>query len=165
MKLSEIKRESPKFDFENYFTGHTRVSGWFSDRFGNVKRHFCGDFYGQRDSSYFILDESLYYTDNVEEHRVWTIEFDKQGFVATSPALVGQARGNILGNTLQMRYKMKVDVGGGDTWLLGMNDWMFYQPDGSLHNSAIVSKWGVKIGTVSAQYAKHNGELLCKLAS
>jgi len=164
MKLSDVSHSSPEFNFEAYFTGHTKASGWFSDRFGNVKRHFCGDFLGQREGEQFVLREALYYSDDVEENRIWTLKFNEQGFTATSPSLVGIATARLHGNALQMKYKMKVNVTADDVWILGMDDWMFYQPDGNLHNSTIVSKWGIRIGSVSTQYAKHDGEMLCKLA-
>ena len=49
---------------------------------------------------------------------------------------------------------MWVEVAGNKKWKLSMDDWMVYQPDGSLHNVTRVKKWGVLVGVVSTQYAK-----------
>jgi len=102
MKLTDVSKETPEFDFEAYFTGYTKASGWFSDRFGNVRRHFCGDFIGERAGDKFVLKETLYFSDGVEENRIWTIDFDEQGFTASSPSLVGNALARVKGNALQM---------------------------------------------------------------
>ena len=154
--------DTPKFDFEEYFTGHVKASGWFTDRFGNIKKHFCGDFYGSTEGDEFVLDEALYYSTGTVEKRQWRVRISNEGdFTGESPALINGVTGKIVGNTLRMAYVMKVDVASGKQWVLSMDDWMILQPDGSLHNQTYVSKWGVKIGRVSTQYQPHDGELLC----
>lgn len=163
MKLEKIAKSSPEFDFVKYFTGHVKASGWFADRFGNVRRHFCGDFVGTENGNEFTLDETLYYVDGIVENRVWTIVVgEDKSFNATSPSLVGSAKGQTSGNTLNLVYKMKVRVEEDSEWVLSMDDWMIYQQDGSLHNVTNVSRWGIRIGTVNTQYQRHSGELSCK---
>ncbi len=147
---------SEQFDFIAYFEGHRRVSGWFSDPFGKVRRHFCGDFFGtvQPDGS-LELDETLNYSDGMQERRVWMVSVSDAGeFSATSDSLVGDAKGTITGNTLRFQYVMNVQIDPKTNWTLSMNDAMFLQPDGSLHNVTHVKKFGVRIGTVSTQYFK-----------
>jgi len=162
MKLENLSQPSPEFDFVKYFSGHVKASGWFSDRFGNVRRHFCGDFFGSSQGSDFLLDEVLYYQDGIVEKRLWRVNIDSdKRFEATSPSLIGKAIGSIEGNTLHMEYTMKVQIDENKEWNLAMDDWMFYQADGSLHNVTNVSRWGVRIGTVNTQYQPHGGELLC----
>jgi len=157
MNIESVAKPSPEFDFTGYFLGHTKASGWFSDRFGNVRKHFTGDFVGSVDGDYFTLEETLDYSDGLKDHRVWRVSIDSEGlFHATSDSLVGGATGRLLGNTLNLAYQMKVDVANNKQWLLTMDDWMFYQPDGSLHNITKVKKWGIQIGTVSTQYTKLN---------
>lgn len=165
MKLDRVSKSSPEFKFEEYFLGHTKASGWFSDRFSNVKRHFCGDFFGEFVDEKFVLTETLFYTDDIVENRVWNITLNDAGFIARSDSLVGDAIAKSDGNAMQILYKMRVLIAEDKEWVLGMNDWFFYQPDGSLHNSTIVAKWGVRIGSVSTQYTKHEGELSCHSSS
>jgi len=164
MSAPQTRVAEPEFDFNAYFTGHTRISGWFADRFGNVKRHFCGDFYGEMRDDVFNLDEVLYYSDGVIEERVWNVKISDGGqFTAESDSLVGEATGIQSGNTLQLSYVMNVLIAEGKTWKLKMDDYMFFQPDGSLHNSTIVKKWGIRIGNVSTQYQKHDGSATCHI--
>lgn len=162
MNFEKQSAIGPEFNFVEYFEGHTRASGWFADRFGNVKRHFCGDFYGESVDGVFNLDEKLFYSDGIVENRVWEVSIDDAGkFVAESDALVGAATGIQTGSALHLQYVMNVLVGVDKTWKLSMNDFMFYQPDFSLHNTTEVKKWGVRIGNVSTQYSKHDGSKTC----
>jgi len=157
-----LSSQGPDFDFVNYFEGHTRASGWFADRFGNVKRHFCGDFYGERKSNAFDLDEKLYYSDGIVEERVWSVNISPEGvFTAESDALIGTAIGEMKGSGLRMEYVMNVKIAENKFWKLKMNDYMFFQPDRSLHNSTEVNKWGIRIGNVSTQYYQHDGTETC----
>lgn len=153
MNLAKLRTNTPEFKFIEFFTGHTRASGWVADRFGNVRRHFYGDFIGTLNGNMLELDETLYYSDGVEEHRVWHVKISDKGvFTAESPALVNGAKGLQKGNTLDMHYTMKVDLANGKQWVLDMDDYMFLQPDGSLHNIAKVKRWGIRIASVSTQY-------------
>jgi hypothetical protein len=153
MKIEEVASATPVFDFKSFFTGHTRASGWFSDRFGKPRRHFCGDFVGTGLGDEFILDEKLYYADGVHEERVWRIRIDEDGsFRGESDSLEGPASGRVVGNTLGMEYTMQVMISDDRQWKLSMKDFMMLQPDGSLHNITQVYKWGIRIGTVSTQY-------------
>ena len=157
MKIEDITRAEPVFDFENYFLGHTKASGWFCDRFGNIRKHFTGDFFGSRDAGYFMLDETLNYSDGINEKRLWKVKIDADGkFQAEGTSLHGYAMGQLLGNTLNLRYTMSVAVANNKTWKLSMDDWMVLQPDGALHNVTKVSKFGILVGTVSTQYSKIN---------
>lgn len=162
MNFDKLSSTGPDFNFIDYFEGHTKASGWFSDRFGNVKRHFCGDFFGEIENGVFILDEKLYYSDGIVEERIWNVTIDADGhFIANSDSLVGEAVGLQQGSALKLHYIMNVLVATDKTWALKMNDYMFFQPDGSLHNNTEVNKWGVRIGNVSTQYYKHDGSQAC----
>lgn len=162
VNFNQLSSKGPDFNFVDYFEGHTRASGWFADRFGNVKRHFCGDFYGAAKGDIFELDEVLFYSDGVIEKRVWDVSIGPDGqFSAESESLVGAAIGVQQGSGLHLHYIMNVMIADDKFWKLTMNDYMFYQPDRSLHNMTEVKKWGLRIGNVSTQYYKHDGSETC----
>lgn len=150
------------FNFVDFFHGHTHASGWFADRFGKPRKHFCGDFHGSFDGDDFLLDEKLYYTSGMKEERVWKVNISDSGvFTAESESLIGRASGLLSNDRLAMRYSMKVLVDSGKYWDLDMKDLMVLQPDGTLHNITHVYKWGFRIGTVSTQYQQHDGQIRC----
>ena len=157
MKIEDIAKPEPVFDFETYFSGHTKASGCFCDRFGNIRKHFTGDFVGCKEGDHFVLDETLAYSDGITEKRVWNVTINAGGrFRAEGDSLHGPASGRLFGNTLNLKYLMSVSVANNKTWKLSMDDWMVYQPDGSLHNITRVLKFGFLVGTVSTQYSKIN---------
>jgi hypothetical protein len=157
-KLASIPSDAPKLDFIGFFTGHTRASGWFSDRFGKPRRHFCGDFYGTLSDNKLNLHEELRFNDGITEMRIWTVDVSQAGsFTGESDTLIGNAVGMVSDSTLSMKYRMRVLIDTGKYWELDMKDTMILQADGSLHNITNVYKWGVRIGSVSAVYLKHNG--------
>ena len=163
MTIEGLARDTPTFDFREYFQGHTRASGWFSDRFGKPRRHFCGDFFGTEKNGKLELDETLFYSDDVTESRLWLVDLQSEGkFSATSDSLIGDATGTFSGNALAMNYTMRVKIAEDKEWVLGMKDFMLLQPDRSLHNITQVYKWGIRIGTVSTQYTRHDGSQMCR---
>ena len=161
MSLERKLDRTPVFDFVSYFEGHRRASGWFSDRFGNVKRHFSGDFFGTvTGDGNLELDETLMYDDGLVETRRWNVCVSGEGlFHAESDSLEGPAIGRIVGNTFNMQYVMKVQIDARKVWKLSMDDFMYLQPDGSLHNVTHVKKFGVRIGTVSTQFSRVNNQV------
>lgn len=162
LQLDDVASDTPAFDFQATFEGHMRASGWFADRFGKPRRHFCGDFIGTMEGDVLSLDETLFYTDGVVEKRVWRVSVSDEGeFRATSDSLQGDAVGQIEGNGLQMRYTMTIGMPGGEEGVFDFNDFMLLQPDGSVHNITHVLKWGVRLGAVSTQYARHDGSQTC----
>lgn len=157
-KLGLISKDVPEFDFIAFFSGHTRANGWFSDRFGKPRRHFCGDFYGVVSGDKLKLHEELRFTNGITEQRIWIAAVSQVGdFTGESDALIGNATGRVHGSSLHMEYRMRVLIEKDTYWELDMRDTMILQSDGSLHNITLVYKWGVRIGSVSAMYLKHRG--------
>lgn len=147
--------EPPEFSFIDFFSGRTRTSGWFCDRFGKPRRHFSGNFYGTLSGSVLELHEELRFTDGITEQRTWLVTVSQEGiFTAESDTLIGRAAGLAKNDTLYMEYQMSVLIEKDKYWKLDMKDTMILQPDGVLHNLTHVYKWGVRIGSVSAMYVK-----------
>jgi hypothetical protein len=157
-KLASISSDAPDFDFIAFFSGNTRVNGWFSDRFGKPRRHFCGDFHGTLSGNTLHLHEELRYTNGITDQRLWVVGVSQAGgFTGESESLIGNAVGTVHGSTLRIEYRMKLLIEKDKFWELDMVDTMILQADGSLHNITHVYKWGVRIGSVSAMYLKHSG--------
>lgn len=154
MKPEDFDGKEPRFVIENYFSGETKAWGIFEDRFGTLRREFVVDITGTWDGNKLVLDERFVYSDGEKERRVWTItKIDDHTYTGTAGDVIGTARGRSFGNTLNWNYDLNLKVGDG-TWQVHFDDWMYLQPGGVMLNKAVVTKFGVHIGTVTLAFNK-----------
>jgi hypothetical protein len=154
MKLDDYAQQTPALILEDYFAGETRAWGFFSDRFGNVKRRFQVTITGTLVGDELTLDERFVYDNGATERRVWTIQ--RRGanhYQGRAGDVIGTAEGHTRGNALNWQYHMNLPVGD-RTWKVHFDDWMFLQPDQVLLNQATVSKWGITLGRVNLFFSK-----------
>ena len=154
MKPEDFAGEGPPLRLESYFLGATRGWGIFEDRFGNLRRQYVIDIEGRREGQDLRLTESYVYTDGETGVRNWHIRpLGQHDYEAEADDLIGQAKGTAYGNALNWRYRMDVKAGRG-TWRVAFDEWMFLQADGVLINRAFVTRFGLRIGTVSLFFRK-----------
>lgn len=158
MKIEDFKNHSPKLSLEEYFTGDTWAWGIFEDRSGNLKRSFQVTINGRMENNQLILDESFIYDDGEKDRRVWHITPQGSGeYQGTAADIEGTASGRVIGNALNWQYDMNLKVKD-KYWRVHFNDWMFLQPGNVMINKAIVSKWGIHLGTVTLFFSKQRPE-------
>ena len=159
MNIDDFDGSTPPFVLEDYFSGETRASGIFEDRFGTLRRQFTVDITGTWDGRMLVLDERFVYSDGERDRRVWRIKKTGPGtYTGRADDVIGTAQGIARGNALNWRYDMDLKVGDG-TFRVHFNDWMFLQPSGVLINRARVTKYGLEIGTVTLAFAKQGKTL------
>ncbi len=154
MTVEDFKEQEPRFVLEDYFSGKTKATGLFEDRFGNVRTQFTVDIDGRFEGGTLTLDENFLYSDGTTGFRRW--EIDKTGqnsYVGRTEMAIGEATGETAGNSFHWTYKFRLKVGDG-FWNVKFDDWMFLQQDGTLLNKATVYRWGFKIGTVFLSFRR-----------
>ena len=70
--------------------------------------------------------------------------------------MVGTASGRVVGPALNWSYVFDLKVGDG-TWRVHFDDWMIQQDEDVVINRAVISKWGVTLGTVMLFFKKPEG--------
>jgi hypothetical protein len=154
MNIEDFKDNRPQLSLEEFFAGDTWAWGIFEDRFGNLKRSFQVTIDGRMENGQLILDERFIYNDGAKDQRIWYITPQGNGKYKGSAAdLAGTATGKVMGNALNWQYDMNLPVGG-KNWRVHFNDWMYLQPGNVLINKAIISKWGIQLGTVTLFFSK-----------
>ncbi len=154
MKPEDFDGRTPELDLFAYFSGQTRASGLFEDRFGKVRRQFTVDIIGRVSDDTLVLEEDFIYDDGERARRVWTIErTGDRTYRGRAGDVVGEAEGQVRGNALNWTYQMDLKVGD-DTWRVTFDDWMFLQPDGVLLNRAWITRFGIEIGSVTLSFRK-----------
>jgi hypothetical protein len=140
---------SPEFRLEEYFDGDVTAWGMFQSRSGEVKRRFTVDITGTVEGNRITLDERFTYADGETDRRVWEIErIDEHTYEGTAGDVVGTATGKRYGNAFNWQYTLALEVGD-RTWNVQFDDWMYLQNDDTLVNTAEVTKFGFRVGTVT----------------
>lgn len=154
MQIKDFQKTEPKFVLEEYFQGHTLAWGMFEDRFGKVQRQFVVTIDGTWDGNILVLNEDFVYTDGETENRVWSVtKTGADTYQGKTENVIGEASGASAGNAFNWTYQFNLKVGDG-YWKVRFDDWMFLQPDGVLLNKAVVTRWGIKLGTVFLSFSK-----------
>ncbi len=145
---------TPIFDAKTTLKGDYLSEGIIYDYTGKVVSTFKARMSGDFDESGGKLREHFIYASGREDHREWTLKFKGDGtFTATAPDLVGEGVGVQSGNTLQMKYKLKLneDAGG---HVHTVADWMYLTDEGTIINRSQMKKFGVKVAELVAVF-KH----------
>lgn len=154
MKIDDFAQQQPPLVLEDYFAGDTWAWGFFSDRFGNIKRRFSVTLQGRVEDNVLTLTEDFIYDDGQREQRVWQIRPSAENQYQGSAAdVIGNATGTVAGNALNWQYQMYLTIGARRV-KVHFDDWMLLQPDGVLLNQATVSKWGITLGRVNIFFSK-----------
>jgi Protein of unknown function (DUF3833) len=152
-RLADYANEKPKFDMKQYFNGRIIAHGVVTDRSGKVTRRMIVDMKCTWDGDTGTLDEDFTYSDGKKEKRVWTIKKSGDRYVGTAADVVGEARGEAVGNALNWAYVLALNVDG-KTYNIDFDDWMWQIDDKVMINRAEFSKFGFKLGEVLITFTK-----------
>lgn len=145
----------PDLVLEEYFDGDLVAWGQFQDRFGTVRRRFRVDIEGDWDGETLTLVEDFTYEDATTERRVWTLtKTGPDTWTGTAPGVIGNAVGEIRGDSFNWRYTIDLPVGDGETLRATFDDWMWRFDGTRLLNRAYMSRFGVRIGEVIIFFEK-----------
>lgn len=145
----------PDLVLEEYFGGPVLAYGQFQDRFGTVRRRFEVDVVGDWDGQTLTLTEDFRYDDGTTEQRVWRL--GKTGpttWAGTAAGVIGEATGEVRGDTFNWRYTIDLPIGGGETLRASFDDWIWQLDDTRLLNRAYISRFGVRLGEVIIFFEK-----------
>ena len=154
MTIDDYADSAPELKIEQYFLGETVAWGMFQDRFGTVQKRFKVLMNGRMDDGKLVLDEDFIYADGTQSKRIWTVEVLGDGrYRGTAGDIVGEAIGLSAGNAFNFKYQMRLPISGRE-WVVTFDDWMFLQEDQVLLNVATMSKWGIRLGTLTVAFEK-----------
>jgi hypothetical protein len=101
------------------------------------------------------LDEKFVFDDGRTDERIWTITVDEDGhhFTGTAADVIGEAKGKQYGNTLNMKYTLRIPRGD-STIDLAMDDWMYLIEGDKLLNLTTMKKFGLTVGKLTIMFEK-----------
>jgi hypothetical protein len=153
-QVNDYASEQPRLELSDYFNGDLQAWGMFQNRSGEVIKRFHVAMTGTWDGDVGVLDERFTYSDGSTERRVWTLKKQADGsWRGTADDVVGEAVGQVAGNTLRWRYKLRLKVDD-STYVVDFDDWMFLMDGQVMLNRARMSKWGIDLGQVTLSFYK-----------
>jgi len=146
--------EEPVLDLARYFDGTIIGHGMFQSRSGKVERRFVVTIAASWEGNVGTLDERFVWSDGEQQRRVWTINrIDANTYTGTADDVVGVAQGKAHGNALNWTYTLALPVSG-RTWHVNFDDWMYLIDDKVMLNTAVMSKWGIRLGQVTLSFTR-----------
>ncbi|PXX41966.1 DUF3833 domain-containing protein [Undibacterium pigrum] len=150
------RNEMPKLDMQSYFNGKLDAWGIFQDRSGAIVKRFTVVMDCQWSGDTGTLNEDFTYSDGSKQKRIWTLK--KTGndqFTGTASDVIGEARGQVSGNTLHWNYVLALPVDG-SIYNVDFDDTMVLMDDKVMLNRAIMRKFGVELGSVTLSFTKRS---------
>ncbi len=153
-RIDDYAAEKPVLDLKQYFNGTLDAYGIFTDRSGKVVKRFTVVMKGSWNGDEGVLDEDFVYSDGSLQKRIWRLKrLPDRRYTGTADDVVGEARGQARGNAFNWTYTLALPVDG-RVWHVDFDDWMYLMDDRVMLNTAIMSKWGVKLGEVTLSFVK-----------
>ena len=153
-RIDDYAAEKPALDLKQYFNGTLDAYGIFTDRSGKVVKRFTVVMKGSWNGDEGVLDEDFVYSDGSLQKRIWRLKrLPDRRYTGTADDVVGEARGQARGNAFNWTYTLALPVDG-RVWHVDFDDWMYLMDDRVMLNTAVMSKWGVKLGEVTLSFVK-----------
>ena len=147
--IKDYSGQTPKIDFQSYFTGPVKAWGVVQDYRGKVKRRFDIDMVGSWDGDQGTLKEDFSYYDGERQQREWKItRLADNRYQGQASDVIGDANGTSSGNAIRWHYTMDLPVGD-TTYKVDFDDWMFLMNDGVLINRSYIKKFGFKVAELT----------------
>ncbi len=138
---------------ERYFAGHTVADGSFS-AINGVKRTFNVNLDGRWNGRVLTLVEDFRFADGEKDRKTW--RFEKLGpgsYRGTREDVRGDTQVRVKGDTATFSYLVDLDSGPGEN-LVRFHDKMVLRPDGTVLNTAWVTKFGLPVALTRVAFRR-----------
>lgn len=141
------------FRLEEYFRGKTYAYGSFS-AINGTKRTFKVDLTGHVSGKTLRLREDFRYDDGERDTKTWV--FTKTGpdtYTGTREDVLGQTTVRVHGDTARFTYRVDL-APGDDQTIVRFFDKLVLKDDGTVRNSALVTRFGLPVAKVRVNFAR-----------
>lgn len=134
---------------EKSMVGHSVAEGMFINALTGGETKFKADINGTWTNNVLTLVEDFTYTDGTTERKTWRLTKTGEGrYSGTREDVIGEAAVFQDGNAVRLDYEVTLSTGLGGIDVR-FRDLMYLNEDGSISNTATVSKLGLRIGRVA----------------
>ena len=150
---TNITASAAELKLEEFFKGTTHAYGKFKAINGK-KREFRVLLNGKWNGKTLILREDFFYTDGEKDVKTW--RFTKTSpttYIGTREDVKGTTTVKTKGNKAKFSYTVDLD-NGPKTNFVKFRDTLILKADGTLRNTARVSKFGFPVAKVAVNFAR-----------
>lgn len=141
------------FRLEDVFAGKSRAVGRF-EAINGVDRSFKVMLAGRWNGKVLTLREDFVYADGERDRKTWRFTKTAPGaYTGTREDVVGEAMVTIDGNVARYSYLVDIDPGAKKN-IVRFHDTLRLMPDGTLLNTAWVSKFGFPVAKVRVDFTR-----------
>ncbi len=152
--IKDYEKNHPVLTMEDFFTGHVKGYGLIQKYTGGVRRRFTVEMQGHWTGNQGTLDEDFIYDDGEKQHRQWRLTHtDAHHFTAVADDVTGIAHGEQYGNAIHLVYVLQIPYQG-KTIDVTMDDWLYRVNGQVVLNNAVMKKFGIPIGRITASFFK-----------
>ena len=124
----------PQMDLRHHLNGPIQCEGVIYGPLGRVTSRFVARFDAEWNGNVGVMKERFTYDDGSVQDREWHLTIGNDGRVrATAPDVVGEGTGQQSGDSLQLKYKIRLPEASGGH-VLDTVDWMYLTPNGTIIN-------------------------------
>ncbi len=146
--IKYYSNNQPPLLIQEIITGKISTYGYIANRKGRVIRRFTADMLGEWQENKGNLKEYFVYDNGAKVNREWQFQLiDEHHFTATAPDVIGVAKGEQYGNTIHMRYQIKLSIGS-ESQTIYFDDWQYRINEKMVLNKITMKKWGIKVGEI-----------------
>jgi hypothetical protein len=141
------------FRLEAFFAGKSSAVGRFQ-AINGVDRRFKVALTGRWNGKVLSLREDFVYVDGERDRKTWHFTKTAPGhYTGTREDVVGEAMVKVSGNVARYSYLVDIDPGAGKN-IVRFHDTLRLMPDGTLLNTAWVSKFAFPVAKVRVDFSK-----------
>ena len=148
VRVSDYNAMQPIMTPETFFNGPMTAHGVVKDRSGLVIRYFNADILGTLKDGIITLEEDFVFNDGEKQRRVWKLTKNSDGtYSGTAGDVVGEAKGEVAGNSMFLKYVLRIPYGDGDIDVT-IDDRMYLTTPEVLVNESKMYKFGFRVGEI-----------------
>ena len=155
VSVDDYSNLEPSLDPVVFFDGKLSAHGVIKDRGGVVIRTFNADIDAFWRDGVGTLDENFLFDDGEIQRRVWTLTPSGTGhYISTAGDVVGEGKLSFSGNSIFLDYVLRIAYGGASVDVR-VDDRMYLVSEDVLINESIMTKYGVRVGSIALVIIRH----------
>lgn len=145
--------KTPSVTLEGWFTGSSTATGRFT-AINGVRRTFTVRLQGHWNGKVLTLREDFLFSDGTKDRKTWIFRKTGPGrYVGTREDVVGETEMTITGNVARFSYLVRL-TGDPKEKPVRFHDRMEFRSDGTVLNTALVTKYGIPVARTVVEFSK-----------